>query len=126
MQRCTLHGETVALTRTCPGCDASPGVPPSEVIATLPPPPGGCVTSEEHERCLVTAIAEVDALLAMVMPEPDFRITDTHLINSLAKLMEVRVKTRRAAAELARAREDDELVAARDRLMNARAKGPGH
>ena len=127
---CDVHDQTFGKTSTCTACDGDPGVAPSEQIAELPDPPPGCFRTVEHERCLISAIEDVDNLIERVLPPDDddetFRITDTHLINAIAKLFDVRVKLRRAAAELATAREDAELVAARDKLFNRREKGSAH
>jgi hypothetical protein len=126
MKRCPTHDHVFGKTKTCADCDIDPGIAPADEIDKLPPPPAGCLSSLEHERCLVTAICDIDDLIERVMPPfetPEFRVTDYHLINSLAKLHDVRCKLRRAAAELAGAREDDELVALRDRRMNGGARG---
>lgn len=115
--RCPRHGVTFARTASCAACVAEPGPRLDEIDEPLPPPPEGCLSSEEVERRLVEESDVVRAMRAELTGKRRGKkaVRDLHHYNTIAKLADVYVKLLRAAGEGARRREDEEIVRRRER-----------
>lgn len=111
--RCTRHGVTFARTSVCETCLTDPGAPPDDETFDLPPPPLGCLSSEDIERKYVNGARAISKLIATA--HRDHLVEDWHVLNTIAKLHDTRIKYLRAASERARYREDEQVVKERER-----------
>src|SRR5262249_3752952 len=103
--RCTEHKEVFAKGRACQECRVKPAAMPDiKAEAEIIPPPDGCKTTTDHERAFTS---EPDLYLSMVAKASKAKDPASATI---VKLGELGVKNRRAAAELARDREEKEYV----------------
>lgn len=72
------------------------------------------MSSEDIERRFCNDARSV-AVLIRALRQPEHLGEDWHVANTIAKLYDVKTKLLRAAAERARAREDEEIVKRRER-----------
>ena len=131
---CDRHDVSFGKVGECPACRTDPGPPPvAELVVELPDPPRGCRSSVQLERLLNEDLDELRRLRRKLVGKSRPRkktatagaekkreeVLDLHAYNTIAKLADASTKMVRALVDLAIAREDEELVTARERRLKA-------
>jgi hypothetical protein len=118
--RCLRHGVVFTPPATCAQCMSDPGPAlDDEIDEPMDPPPKGCASLEAHEREF-TKIASFAEKQARELVKVGL---GTLSQNCAAKWIDTAVKARRAAADLAARREDEESVRKREKRIVARSRG---
>lgn len=90
-------------------------MPTGDIDDALPPPPEGCMSSEDIERAFVNDARTIREMIKDL--RADRLGEDWHVANTIAKLFDARAKYLRAAAECARQREDEVRVKRLEKLQ---------
>lgn len=131
---CARHDIRFGKTGTCIGCAADPGPPPDqEGDEPLPPPPAGCLSTDQIEALFIRDAQSLGGLIAQLEADP--RVDDDdepsagpgyHIANTIGKLYAERTKLLRAAMACARAREDEVIVKRREARDREMQRGATH
>lgn len=121
--RCLRHNVVFETTAGCGPCAQDPGPAPTEVKEPPAKPPRGCLSTEQIERAMVTEATEIQKLRRELARA---KVKDTHVYNSIAKLSDCWAKLMRAAAACATRREDEAIVAAREKHKRETEGGDAH
>lgn len=129
---CLRHGSTwKAAKPSCAKCKTDPGPAVLAVEAvTVPEAPAGCMSSIERERWFsdlaLAAAADAQRLADGTKPvEGKAAEVNFHAEANIVKHRELALKLGRAASDLALRREDEHIVAVRDKELEARAARMG-
>ena len=129
---CARHDVLFGKTGTCIGCASDPGpAPDQEGDEPLPPPPAGCLSTDQLEAKFVEDAESLKALIRTLEGDP--RADDGeaagpgyHIANTIGKLYAERTKLLRAAMLCARAREDEVIVKRREMREREMQRGAAH
>lgn len=106
---CEPHGESFPKGRSCPSCESDPIAPPDEEAAAPIPAPEGCLS-----------LADLEAEAVDLARQAERKMVTKDVANGpWVDFANVRLKALRFAAELARTREDEEIVRRRDALWQS-------